>query len=357
LKVILVVGTRPQIIKSAPIVRRVNDYTNIDLKIVHTGQHYHKLMSDVFFKELDFPEPIINLGVGSGSHAYQIGEIIIRLTKFLEKQTPDVVLVPGDTNSALATALASSKLNIPIAHIEAGARCYDMSMPEEVNRRLIDHSSKFLFAPSPNCVKNLMKEGLTGILSGDTMYEVLSRLITSAPVVKSNFVLVTLHRPRNVDNKERLGEIVDELCKIGDEMPVIFPIHPRTERRLFQFDLYGKLERKVDILKPLSYLRMLQFVRSAKVVITDSGGLQKEAFWLGKPTITVRPVTEWIETIELGLNRLSEPHEIYEKFCFINEKSSNFVSPEANPFLTDDLPSKKIIDVLTSYQDEWKQQF
>lgn len=348
MEVILVLGTRPQIIKSASIVRRGNDYPDIDFKIVHTGQHYHKLMSDVFFKEFNFPEPITNLGVGSGSHAYQIGEIIMKLTKVLEEQNPEILLVPGDTNSALAAALASSKLNIPVAHIEAGARCYDMSMPEEVNRRLIDHCSKFLFAPSPNCLKNLMKEGLTGIFSGDTMYEVLSGVTISDLTSSSNFVLVTLHRPRNVDNKETLHKVVDELCKIGDEINVIFPVHPRTKERLFQFDLYGKLERKVVISEPFSYVRMFQSIRSAKIVVTDSGGLQKEAFWMGKPTITVRPATEWIETIESGLNIPAKPCEIYEKFSFINGKYDNFLKPKVNPFLADDQPSEIILNTLAS---------
>lgn len=345
IEVVLVIGTRPQIIKSVPVVKRAAERQDVKLTLIHTGQHYDRLMSEEFFKEFDFPEAE-NLEVRSRSHAHQTGKIMMRLERVLKRRRPRMVLVPGDTNSALASALTATKLNIPVAHMEAGARSYDMTMPEEVNRRLIDHCSQFLFAVSLNCMRNLRAEGLTGIFTGDTMHEVFSAV--KIPPVSPSIVLVTIHRPSNVDDKEKLRVIVDQLCMMGDEADVVLPLHPRTKKRLLQFGFFNKLSKKVRLHAPFSYEETIHGVAKSKAVITDSGGLQKEAFWLRKPTITVRDTTEWVET--LGLNQLSKPNEIYDHFR-LSQSSPKFHGARENPYVASELASKLILDAITKARD------
>jgi len=365
MKLMLVLGARPQIIKSAPLIREVSEKSEIELQIVHTGQHYDYEMSKIFFNELSLPSPLVNLGVGSGLHAWQTGRMMIGLEKAMLKLQPDLVLVPGDTNSTLAGSLAAIKLHLPVAHMEAGARSYDMRMPEEVNRRLTDHCSKLLFATTQNCVENLRKEGLSNEyihFSGDTMYDVLLYLLPKA--LKSDILdkldlksvdygVVTLHRPENVDNPENLRSIVEALMQLRD-LALVFPVHPRAMKMLRAAGLLESLRKAkhLRLVDPVGYWDMLHLVKQAKIVFTDSGGLQKEAFWLHTPCLTFRDRTEWVETVELGANVL-----VGSNRDLIIRKVKEYLSDEnlkmklqglPNPFGDGDA-SKKIVDVLKRY--------
>jgi len=312
LKVAIVVGTRPQIIKSAPLVYECLK-SGLDLEIVHTGQHYDYNLSQVFLEKFRLPDPKVNLGVGSGSHAYQTGKIMLKLEKFLIDNKPDLVIVPGDTNSALAGALTSVKLGIPLAHLEAGARCYNIRMAEEINRRLIDHCSNILFAPTANCKENLEKEFVLGeiFLSGDTMYDIFlefknkaedSDILNMLGLSDREYGLLTLHRAENVDDPNRLRDILMGIAET--KIDIIFPIHPRTKNRINEYKI-SLHNANIRIIDPINYVEMLKLLKHAKIVLTDSGGLQKEAFWSGIPCVTLRERTEWIETVQLGVNFLA----------------------------------------------------
>jgi len=321
----LVLGARPQIIKSAPIIHEALKKSEINLQIIHTGQHYDFEMSKIFFGELDLPDPLVNLGVGSGTHAFQAGKMMIGLEQTIEKLKPDLVLVPGDTNSTLSGALAAVKLKVPVAHVEAGARSYDMGMPEEINRRLTDHCSSLLFAPTKNCAKNLGKEGIPKKqvrLSGDTMYDALlqhlptaskSDILKKLGVKSDEYAALTLHRPENVDAPKKLKNMIKAMLALK-ELIIVFPVHPRTKKQLVTVKLMKRVEaaEHIKLIEPIGYHDMLQLTRHAKMVFTDSGGLQKEAFWLHTPCITLRNRTEWTETTEVGANILvgSNPKRI-----------------------------------------------
>jgi UDP-GlcNAc3NAcA epimerase len=316
-EVVLVVGARPQIVKSAPIIHEASGDTEIGFQIVHTGQHYDFEMSRVFFDELELPDPVINLGVGSGSHAWQTGEMMIRLERIIKKLKPDVVLVPGDTNSTLAGALAAVKLHVSVGHVEAGARSYDMCMPEEVNRRLTDHCSSLLFAPTANCRDNLLKEGIPTErvhLSGDTMYDALLRhlpkvaesdVLSRLGLAEGDYAVLTAHRPENVDDEEALRAIVRAVIRLS-ELVMVFPVHPRTKQKLRKTGLLKRFKRAehVRIVDPVGYHDMLSLIENARMVLTDSGGMQKEAFLLHTPCVTLRERTEWVETVDMGGNVL-----------------------------------------------------
>jgi len=316
MKIALILGARPQIIKSAPIIHEALKHSEIDLRIIHTGQHYDYKMSKLFFDELGLPDASVNLGVGSGYHGWQTGIMLLKIEKALIEHKPDFVLVPGDTNSTLAGALAATKLNVPVAHIEAGARSYDMGMPEEVNRRLTDHCSSLLFTVSKNCTDNLLKEGIEKkqiLQAGDTMYDAFlqhspramkSDVLERLGLRRSSYVVLAVHRPSNVDNLATLKNILDAVSQL--DKTTIFPAHPRTKERLLQSGLIKNREKKenIKLLNPLSYHEMLKLVADARLILTDSGGLQKEAFWLQTSCITLRDRTEWIETTRLGANTL-----------------------------------------------------
>jgi UDP-N-acetylglucosamine 2-epimerase len=315
--VALILGARPQIIKSMPFIRLSNEDKHVKLSIIHTGQHYNYEMTKVFFEEFNLPEPTVNLNVGSGSQAQQTAKMMTRLEPFLQEQKPDLVVVPGDTNSTLAGALTTAKLNIPVAHIEAGARSYDNRMPEEINRRLTDHCSNLLFTATENCSRNLLKEGISKDvvhLVGDTMYDVLLQQLPKAEkatildqldVKTKAYALLTLHRQENVDSLENLKRILEAIVKLK-KLVVIFPVHPRTRKQLCSFNLYTKLkeQKHVKLIEPVSYLENISLIKNANLVMTDSGGVQKEAFWLKTPCITLRENTEWVETVQLGANYL-----------------------------------------------------
>jgi len=315
--VCLVLGARPQIIKSMPLIRLLHEDKQLKSSVIHTGQHYDYEMTQVFFKEFSLPEPTVNLEVGSGSHAQQTAKIMIRLEPVLLEQKPDLVLVPGDTNSTLAGALTAAKLGIPVAHIEAGARSYDSKMPEEINRRLTDHCSALLFTATEACSRNLLKEGISKDivhLVGDTMYDVIKQQLPKAQetgildrlnVKAKAYALLTLHRQENVDNPENLKRIVAAIVRLK-KLEIVFPVHPRTRKQLNSFSLYGKLkeQKHVKLIEPVSYLENVNLIKNASLVMTDSGGVQKEAFWLKTACVTLRENTEWMETVQLGANYL-----------------------------------------------------
>jgi len=359
MKIILVLGTRPQIIKSAPIIHTAEGYDGINLRVVHTGQHYDYQMSKELFRELSLPDPIVNLGVGSGSHGWQTGQMLIGLERTFLDLKPDVVLVQGDTNSTIAGALAAVKMQIPVAHVEAGARSFDMAMPEEVNRRLVDHCSDLLLAVSDNCVRNLIKEGIgkdSIALVGDTMYESLVNHLQDIDeddalleygLNVGDYAVLTLHRAENVDDPSKLNRIIKAI--IEEDMKIIYPCHPRTKTQLEKMGLFKELEKTshIKLLEPVPYFRMLNLVKNAKVLLTDSGGLQKEAYWLKTPCITLRNSTEWIETVEAGANLLvgSDPKKIKKALEGVASRKINNTGA-----LTIPRASKKILDkIVNSY--------
>ncbi len=320
MKLVDIVGARPQFIKVGPILRAIEKHNcehpdrAITEILVHTGQHYDYTLSRVFFEELELKEPDYHLGVGSGTHAYQTGEMLQRIEEVLLKEKPDLVMVYGDTNSTLAGALAAAKLHIPVAHVEAGLRSFNKKMPEEINRVLTDHISELLFCPTKTAVKNLEREGITqGVhLVGDVMYDSVlynaelaerkSDILTRLGLKPKGYALATIHRAENTDNLERVQSIFQALEEIArGGLGVIVPLHPRTRRRIAECGLEPK---EVQILQPVSYLEMLLLEKCAKIILTDSGGVQKEAFFFRVPCVTLREETEWVETVEAGWNTL-----------------------------------------------------
>jgi UDP-N-acetylglucosamine 2-epimerase len=314
-KLLSIVGARPNFVKLPPIHRALTKQ-HIDHIIVHTGQHYDYEMSKVFFENLQLPDPQYNLNVGSGSHCHQLGEMVKRLEEVLLKENPKVVLVYGDTNSTLAGALAAVKLSFPVAHIEAGLRSFDRSMPEEINRVLTDHISDILFCPTKTASKNLRREHVWGkaFSTGDVMVETLSEF-TSLSRKKSNvlnrlnlepkgYILVTIHRAENTESAAKLSKIVAALLRIKGRL--VFPVHPRTIKFLKEYNLFQELcsSPNITMSEPLSYIDFTQLELHSSKIITDSGGVQKEAYLLGVPCITIRENTEWVETIETGWNTL-----------------------------------------------------
>ena len=310
MKIVSIVGARPQFIKAAPLSREIRKkYEEI---LIHTGQHYDYEMSKIFFDELGIPEPDYNLGVGSGTHGYQTGEMLRKIEEVLIKENPDIALVYGDTNSTLGGALASTKLHIKLGHIEAGLRSYDKNMPEEINRVLTDHISDLLFCPTKVSVENLKKEGIkNGVyLVGDVMYDSLiynikiaekkSEILEKLGINKKEYLLLTIHRAENTDDTENLIKILKALSKIYEK--VIFPVHPRTKNIIEKNKI--KIGENIVLIDPLSYLDFIKLEKYAKKILTDSGGIQKEAYILKVPCITLRDRTEWIETIEDGWNVL-----------------------------------------------------
>ena len=317
MKVLTVVGARPQFIKAAAVSRVIASNPQMDIAeiIVHTGQHYDGNMSQVFFEELDIPGPTYNLAIAGGQHGDMTGRMMQALEPVMVDEQPDWVLIYGDTNSTLAGALVAAKLNIPIAHVEAGLRSFNMRMPEEVNRILADRVSNALFCPTTAAVENLRAEGLTkGVhLVGDVMYDVALHYGAMAKqrgcrlrqqgLPKSGYVLVTCHRAENTDDLTRLAAIFTALDEIAQRMPVVMPLHPRTRNAAAEASLMSLLD-KCLVIDPLSYLDMVALEQDAAVIVTDSGGVQKEAFFFRVPCITVREETEWVETVELGWNCL-----------------------------------------------------
>ncbi len=314
MKIATVVGARPQFVKAAPVGRALRETGHREV-LIHTGQHYDDSMNDVFFRELGIPEPDINLGVGSGPHGYQTGQMLIRLEEALADERPDRVLVFGDTNSTLAGALAAAKLHLPVAHVEAGMRSYRREMPEEINRVVADHLADFLFCATRTSVENLRREGITeGVhFVGDVMYDALLQFLPIArqrlgvlerlDVEPGAYALLTAHRAETVDSDERLRRLLEAVARI--DMPIVFPAHPRTRRRMEALRLGETLPPRVKVVEPVGYLDMVALESQAWVVLTDSGGVQREAFFLGVPSVILRAETEWPELVQAGASVLA----------------------------------------------------
>ena len=317
MKIAIILGTRPEIIKMSPVIREC-EKQNLDYFILHTGQHYSYNLDKIFFEELELPEAKYNLDVGSGSHAEETGKMLIGIEKILLKEKPDVVLVEGDTNTVLAGALAASKLHTKVGHVEAGLRSYDRTMPEEINRVLADHVSDYLFAPTEKAKENLLREGLsedkifvTGNTIVDAVYQNLEiarrkvNILNKLNLSPEEYFLVTAHRQENVDVKGRLKGILEGLELIYNELnlPIIYPIHPRTVKRIKEFGL--EVPKGIKLIEPLGFLEFLQLEANAKLALTDSGGVQEETCILKVPCVTLRDNTERPETLEVGSNILT----------------------------------------------------
>ena len=315
MKIASIIGARPQFIKCAPLTKELRK-NHQDL-LIHTGQHYDYNMNKVFFDELGIPPPEYNLGIGSGSHGYQTGEMLKRIGEILDQVKPDLVIVYGDTNSTLAGALAAAKLHIKLAHVESGLRSFDKSMPEEINRVLTDHCSDWLFCPTRTAVSNLKNEGIIkGVhFTGDVMLDALnsvkviaerSKILGDLGLITKSYLLVTIHRASNTDNPDNLGSISRALIQLGGlGKRIVFPVHPRTAKSLKSCGLYDDLKEKVTVIEPLGYLDFLKLLNHSSMVLTDSGGIQKEAYMLRVPCVTLRENTEWVETVEDGWNVLA----------------------------------------------------
>ncbi len=315
MRLVTIVGARPQFIKATPVSAALKD-KNIQEIIVHTGQHYDQDMSAIFFKELEIQEPRYNLGIQAATHGAMTGRMLEQVEKVLMDENPDLVLVYGDTNSTLAGALAAVKLNIPVAHVEAGLRSFNRRMPEEINRVLTDHIAAFLFAPTTTAVENLKNEAINrGVyLTGDVMYdaalkfgkisEKTSTVLERLNLQPRQYYLATLHRAENTDDPARLQSIFKALAILNETRPVVLPMHPRTAKAIKSLDMKNRIQ-ELCVTQPLPFLDMVALEKSARVIITDSGGVQKEAYFHSVPCVTMRDETEWIETTVAGWNTIT----------------------------------------------------
>jgi UDP-GlcNAc3NAcA epimerase len=352
MKIVTILGARPQFIKASVVSCALKKAGSNEI-IIHTGQHFDSLMSDIFFQDLDLPQPHYNLNIHSLNHGAMTGRMMEKIEEILVQQPPDWVCVYGDTNSTLAGALAAVKLHIPLAHIEAGLRSYNRQMPEEVNRVVTDHLSELLFAPTPIAVECLQKEGISqGIhLVGDVMMDAIltyqakakqsSDILARYQLNPNKFYLATIHRPSNTDDKSRLSAILKSLSQL--DLPVVFPIHPRTQARIQKMELSDYLGAgSIVAIPPVSYLDMLMLESACQGIITDSGGIQKEAYIFGRPCFTLRNETEWKETVDVGWNRLVEPETLLEAIA-------NFGFPAEKPlFYGNGDAAIKISDIMNS---------
>jgi UDP-GlcNAc3NAcA epimerase len=338
MKIITVIGARPQFIKSAMVSKALKKIEGIQEIIVHTGQHFDKNMSEVFFNDFDLALPAYNLGVHSLQHGAMTGKMLIELEPILIAEQPNLVMVYGDTNSTLAGALAAKKLNIKVAHVEAGLRSYNMSMPEETNRIIVDRISDILFCPTAVALDNLKKEGFAGfhskmIITGDVMQDAalyFGKIALTKSNVKNTFnldeyILATIHRAENTDDRLHLQSIIEALNEIHKKTAVVMPIHPRTQLLLDKY----KIQPNFKVINPLGYIDMLALIQQANMIITDSGGLQKEAYFFRKNCITLRQETEWTELVEMGYNILAgnNAKQIFEAFEIMLKKQNNFEVP------------------------------
>lgn len=362
MNLIHVVGARPNFMKAAPVLRALASREGVSQKLVHTGQHYDANMSDIFFQQLGMPQPDINLEVGSGSHAVQTAEIMTRFEEVVRADRPDWVLVYGDVNSTVAAALVCAKLGIPVAHVEAGLRSFDRRMPEEINRLVTDQLSDLLFTPSMDGNENLQREGIDGgkvHLVGNVMIDSLLHLLPEAEAlwprlqetlpldVGQGYGLVTLHRPSNVDSPQVLRHILTTLNRIAEQLPLLFPIHPRTRQRIQALEDV-RLSDAMYMIEPMGYLEFLTLQQHASLIITDSGGIQEETTYLGVPCLTLRENTERPVTVQLGTNQL-----IGQDMERLEEAVQEILGRDAKtgtiPPLWDGKASQRIADVLTNH--------
>ena len=361
IKSLLVVGARPNFMKAAPIcaeMRRRPD--EFEVKIVHTGQHYDAAMSDSFFADLGLPEPDFHLGVGSASHAEQTARIILAFEPVLLAEKPDWVIVVGDVNSTVACALVASKLGVKVAHVEAGLRSFDRSMPEEINRIVTDSISDLLFTTEESANENLRREGIApdkinfvGNVMIDSLVNNLERakqsnVLSDLSLDSAGYSVLTLHRPSNVDSRETLEPLIDALIDISERLPIIFPVHPRTHKKINEFNLDGLINAsKLRLIEPLGYLDFLALYSQARFVMTDSGGLQEETTYLGIPCFTLRENTERPITIELGTNQLVGPDPARLKRAAEKLLSGDPIASPSIPQLWDGKTAVRICDALT----------
>jgi UDP-GlcNAc3NAcA epimerase len=355
---VTIVGARPQFVKAAVVSRELRMLSNVEEVWIHTGQHYDQNMSQIFFDELDILSPAYNLGIGSETQGAQTGRMLEAIERILLDLKPDSVLVYGDTNSTLAGALAAVKLHIPLAHVEAGLRSYNRFMPEELNRVLTDHAANLLFAPTDTAVQNLTREGIPRQkvhLVGDVMYDAAlyyaakagqtSFILQRLNLQPKDYILATVHRAENTDNQERLRAIFDGLGRVAKRVPIILPLHPRTRAALEHMDALQQRNPNLHVIEPVGYLDMVLLERNACLITTDSGGVQKEAFFYHVPCVTLRTETEWPELVELGWNHLVPPSSancIYEGVCLALGKTGLRGEPYGNG-----QAAKKIVQRLT----------
>lgn len=341
MKILTVVGARPQFIKAATVSRIIQKEQGIEEILVHTGQHYDAGMSQVFFNELEIPEPKYNLGIGSLPHGAQTGRMLEALETVIQQEKPNWVLVYGDTNSTLAGALAAVKLHIPVGHVEAGLRSFNRTMPEEINRILTDHIASILFAPTETAVKHLHHEGIAQDkihLVGDVMYDaalfygekagINTKLLPSLELEPKQYFLATIHRAENTDDAKRLSIIMEGLKQLSTQMPIILPLHPRTKTKLADQNIAIDGTSNLRIIEPVGYLDMVHLEKQAKLIITDSGGVQKEAYFHGVPCAVLRDETEWQELVDLGWNILISP------------KSADYIYHTIDEFARKKFPAK-----------------
>jgi UDP-N-acetylglucosamine 2-epimerase len=394
-KIVSIVGARPQFIKAALISKKLRAAGCVEI-LIHTGQHYDFNMSDIFFKQLQIPEPDYYLGIGSGLHGEQTGKMLVEIERVLIVENPDVVIIYGDTNTTLAGALASSKLHIPVAHVEAGLRSFNKKMPEEINRVLADHVSNILFCPTETAVHNLQKENFINIINmgklielplsskeleimscephssqsfhdpspvvintGDVMYDIALQLtgninekevLEKYDLEQKNYILATIHRPENTDFEASLKNIWDSMEEIAQTiMPVFFPLHPRTLNALKKMDILNKNNKaKIKMNEPVSYLEMLVLEKNAKIIVTDSGGVQKEAYFFQTPCVIIRGQSEWVELIESGWAKLSKPaRENIKAHCLGSLDDGGHI--EWQPYYGDGKASERIVKIIASY--------
>ena len=363
IKAITVAGTRPNFVKIAPLIKELERHKEVEQVFVHTGQHYDKQLSKLFFRDLKIPKPDINLEVGSGSHALQTGEVMVRFEKILHQIKPDLVVVVGDVNSTLACALTAKKLGIRVAHVEAGLRSFDMSMPEEINRVMTDRIADFLFTTEETANKNLMREGIDKskiFFVGNVMIDSLlghrekaksSRIMKRLGIEKRNYAVLTLHRPSNVDNEDMFSKILDIIDEIQKNIRVIYPMHPRSNGSMAKYRLLEKAKamKNLTLTEPLGYLDFLCLMDNSKLILTDSGGIQEEATVLNVPCITLRNNTERPVTVEQGTNLLisTDKKQVIEKALeAINGKiERNKKIPE----LWDGKAAQRIVEVLIGH--------
>lgn len=362
LKIVNVVGARPNFMKIAPIIDEMKNHSDISPYLLHTGQHYDRVMSELFFDHLGLPKPDIYLGVGSGGHGEQTGKIMIEFEKCLQELQPDMVLVVGDVNSTIACGLVATKLGIKLAHVEAGLRSCDRTMPEEINRVLTDQISDLLFITEESAFQNLQKEGIANDkihFVGNVMIDSLlkhrekageSKFLEELNLQPGNFILVTLHRPANVDDREIFIKLLDVLCRLSEMSTVVFPVHPRTRNRIQEFALDEKLQQfpALNLIDPVGYLDFLQAMANCRLVITDSGGIQEETTVLGIPCITARENTERPITVEVGTNVIvgRDPNRIFDEAQkVLSGKGKQGQLPE----LWDGKAAKRIVKILRDY--------
>ena len=353
MKILTVLGARPQFIKAAPVSRVLRE--SHEELIIHTGQHYDSNMSDIFFEELNIPKPDYLLGVGSGNHGKQTGEMMAKIEEIVLKENPDYLMVYGDTNSTLAGSLVAAKLHVPVIHIEAGLRSFNKKMPEEINRIMTDHVSEYLFSPTETGVVNLKNENITRNVYniGDVMYDAVlynqelaeekSTVLQDNSLEKKGYHLITIHRAENTDDVEKMKNILDAFSQI--EEIKVWPIHPRTKHKLADYGINIDSVPGLKVIDPVGYLDMLTLVSNAKKIVTDSGGVQKEAYFMKVPCVTVREQTEWVETLESEANIL-----VGTDTAKIVEAVKKQVSPEYKDVFGDGKAANKIVDILATHE-------